>query len=168
MKHLCRRCCKNYVVIYLIQFPVPKYSINGTSNCNKEKLLLETITSVFSKRRHSSYQRRYKSLYSSLLLAEINGGGWRQRWKKFQSFCQLLKLPKRRLRIYNLLFSSTHQWVFAYINRGSELSRGWGGKLIYTIKRRELSLKEGIRLPDSSWWQIEHRMRSLPSLNSWK
>lgn len=28
--------------------------------------------------------------------------------------------------------------VFAYINRGSELSRGWGDKLIYKIKRGEL------------------------------
>lgn len=36
----------------------------------------------------------------------------------------------------NLLFSCAHQRVFAYINGGSELSRGWGGKLIYTIERR--------------------------------
>ena len=37
--------------------------------------------------------------------------------------------------------------VFAYINRGSELSRGWGDKLIYKIKRGELGWKGGIRLP---------------------
>lgn len=107
----------------------------------------------------------YIAPFSWLRLMEEDEGKDR---KNFKASANYSKPPKRRLRIHNILFSRAHQWVFAYINRGSELSRGWVGKLIYTIKRRELSLKKGIRLPVNAWWQIEHRIRSFLSLNSWK
>lgn len=45
----------------------------------------------------------------------------------FKESANYSRLPRKRLGIYNLVFSRAHQRDFENINRVSELSRGGGG-----------------------------------------